>query len=529
MAAAMAVGTSKSSGGQPRRKYDLIVFGATGFTGRLCIRYLLKENDPSLRWAIHGRDKEKLAAALADACEKEAIALGDDNLKNKSEQTRPELVVSPLVFFDTDQAVAGRVPDASSGANSSNSSNSRAEQEAALRAIVESAKVCISCAGPFAKYGCNLVRLCAETGTDYCDITGETDFVRDTIRYYHGLACQTGARLVPHCGCDCVPWDLTFALLAAELQKEEKIVALRTYAEFPPSASASGGTIATVYYHAVEKKQAAGEGSSSSGGGPLGGGGAGGGGGSSSKTGLDPLFWVEPAAYDSDRTFTFTGAAGGGDERGNDDVDEEAGSKNKEKVKKYHAKVERLHKATKVEEIGNRTCSNWIMAPVMGNCIRRTNALLRVSDNLCFRDCVVDANESWASFFRLLVFGLSLRVGVLRWFLQKCVVRPPGSGPTEEAMDEGYLTLVGFADAVAGRAEPQNNGGLTKYRSEMKFFTDVGYKDTARMLVESGLCLLRDVPKGEFAGVGTPGAVMGEKLLARLMKKGRTTWQVAKL
>lgn len=83
------------------------------------------------------------------------------------------------------------------------------EEESKLRSIVQSTKVCLTCSGPFELYGKKLVQMCAEEGVHYGDITGETDFVREMISKYDDVARETGACILPHCGNDCIPSDLT--------------------------------------------------------------------------------------------------------------------------------------------------------------------------------------------------------------------------------------------------------------------------------------------------------------------------------
>ena len=83
------------------------------------------------------------------------------------------------------------------------------EDENKLRDIVKSTKVCLTCSGPFELYGKKLVQMCAEEGVHYADITGETDFFREMIVNYDETARNTGACIIPHCGNDCIPSDLT--------------------------------------------------------------------------------------------------------------------------------------------------------------------------------------------------------------------------------------------------------------------------------------------------------------------------------
>lgn len=83
------------------------------------------------------------------------------------------------------------------------------EEASKLRNIVKSTKVCLTCSGPFELYGKKLLQLCAQEGVHYGDITGETDFVREMIAKYDETARGTGACIIPHCGNDCIPSDLT--------------------------------------------------------------------------------------------------------------------------------------------------------------------------------------------------------------------------------------------------------------------------------------------------------------------------------
>lgn len=70
-------------------------------------------------------------------------------------------------------------------------------------------RVVITTAGPFDRYGTPVVALCAQYGTSYADITGETNWVREMIDKYDDVAKKTGARIVHFCGHDCIPWDLS--------------------------------------------------------------------------------------------------------------------------------------------------------------------------------------------------------------------------------------------------------------------------------------------------------------------------------
>ncbi|MFY1617037.1 saccharopine dehydrogenase family protein [Micromonospora sp. WMMD736] len=148
------------------RAYDVVLFGATGFTGGLTAEYLARHAPPGLRWALAGRDPGRLAAV------RDRLAAID-----------PALVDLPLLRAD--------VTDAGS-----------------LRAVAESARVVASTVGPYVHHGEPLVAACARAGTDYLDITGEPEFVDLMYVRHHVEATRTGARLVHACGFDSVPHDL---------------------------------------------------------------------------------------------------------------------------------------------------------------------------------------------------------------------------------------------------------------------------------------------------------------------------------
>lgn len=148
------------------RTYDVVLFGATGFTGGLTAEYLARHAPPGLRWALAGRNPGRLAAV------RDRLAAID-----------PTLVDLPLLTADVTDA-------------------------ASLRAVAESARVVASTVGPFVHHGEPLVAACARAGTDYLDITGESEFVDLMYVRHHAEASRTGARLVHACGFDSIPHDL---------------------------------------------------------------------------------------------------------------------------------------------------------------------------------------------------------------------------------------------------------------------------------------------------------------------------------
>ena len=173
--------------------FDLVVYGATGFTGKLVAQYLAERGGPE-RIALAGRNPDRLAHVAAD------------------------LDVSwPMIVAD-------------------------ASDPKSLAALAESTKAVVTTVGPYMKYGLPLVEACARAGTHYADLAGEVLFMRQSIERYDQLARETGARIVHASGFDSIPSDLGVYLLheAAEGELGETVMAVRW-----ASGGFSGGTIAS--------------------------------------------------------------------------------------------------------------------------------------------------------------------------------------------------------------------------------------------------------------------------------------------
>ncbi len=187
------------------RKYDLILYGATGFVGQQAIAYLAAYAASSTRWAIAGRSLAKLEAA------RDAVA-----------KQHPSVKDIPMVVAD-------------------------AQDEAALAKLAASTRVVLSCAGPFALYGSKMVGACVAHQTHYCDITGESPWMRQMIDAHHEKALSDGTRIVPACGFDSVPSDMGAYLLQREMKKRYKEDCTEIKAAFTVGGGGlNGGTIASV-------------------------------------------------------------------------------------------------------------------------------------------------------------------------------------------------------------------------------------------------------------------------------------------
>ena len=159
------------------RTYDIVICGATGFTGRLVMAYMAKTYgvDGEIKWAVAGRN----AAKLADV-KREILGADAENL--------PEVVAD-------------------------------SNDEASLRKLVSDTKVVCTTVGPYALYGSTLVALCAELGTHYCDLTGEVQWMRQMIEAHQATAEASGAKIVHTCGFDSIPSDLGTYFVQGEMHK----------------------------------------------------------------------------------------------------------------------------------------------------------------------------------------------------------------------------------------------------------------------------------------------------------------------
>lgn len=145
------------------REFDVVVFGATGFTGRLVAEYLASEyGGEGVRWAMAGRSREKLAAV------RDEIGAPAD---------------TPLLTADS-------------------------SDPASLKSLAGKTAAIITTVGPYQLYGEPLVAACVEAGTDYVDLCGEPAWMYDIVRSYDAPARSSGARIVLSCGFDSIPFDL---------------------------------------------------------------------------------------------------------------------------------------------------------------------------------------------------------------------------------------------------------------------------------------------------------------------------------
>ncbi|MDT8990449.1 saccharopine dehydrogenase NADP-binding domain-containing protein [Curvibacter sp. APW13] len=188
------------------KEFDIVVHGATGFTGRLVVEYLLARypngaNDAGLRWAMGGRSADKLAAVR-------------DELGAPAD--------TPLVVTDAADA-------------------------ASLRALTERTRLVLTTVGPYQLYGSDLVAACAASGTDYVDLCGEPVWMRKMIDAHEAAAKASGARIVFSCGFDSIPFDLGVLMLQNEMKARHGSTASRVRGRVRKmKGTFSGGTAASL-------------------------------------------------------------------------------------------------------------------------------------------------------------------------------------------------------------------------------------------------------------------------------------------
>jgi short subunit dehydrogenase-like uncharacterized protein len=192
-----------TKGKSSQKKYDVVLYGASGFVGRQTVDYFAKNAEvksSGLTWALAGRTKDKLEAVRK-----------------------------------------------ASGADHAGIVVAEAHDAAAMDALARNAKVVLSTAGPFALYGSELVAACVRHGTHYVDITGETPWVRGMIDLHHANAQSKGARIIPFCGFDSIPSDLSAHLANGAMLERHGEVCVATKVAFSIRGGFNGGTLASLF------------------------------------------------------------------------------------------------------------------------------------------------------------------------------------------------------------------------------------------------------------------------------------------
>ncbi len=390
------------------RRFDLVLFGATSFVGQITCRHLVERHgtEGPLRWAIAGRSAAKLdEVARSTGAQVEQIVLD-------------------------------------------------AADEAALTEMAASARVVISTVGPYALYGSPLVAAVSTAGTDYCDLTGETQWIRRMIDAHQSEAEGSGARVIHACGFDSIPSDLgvwfTQQRALEHLGEPCERVSMRVHAT---KGGASGGTIASM------------------------------------------LNVVEEAAKDPALRRLLA------DPYALNPPDLRTGPRQPDTLR-----------PTRDPDTG-RWLAPFVMAAVNTRVVQRTHALLGRPWGPEFRyDEAMDMGPGplGAAKAAGLVAGLGAGMGALALGptrnLAKRALPKPGDGPGPEAQRAGFFDLRFSGTTASGK----------RARTRVTGDRDPGYGATARMLGETAVALV-DLPRHERGGgFWTPASALGDSLLERL-------------
>ncbi|KAI9712084.1 MAG: hypothetical protein M1820_001793 [Bogoriella megaspora] len=187
------------------RQYEIVVFGATGYTGQYTAEHITTNLPTNLRWALAGRSASKLEGLVHDL------------KKLNPNRTPPGIEVASLTKED-------------------------------LHALAKKTRLLITTVGPYHLYGTPVVEACAANGTHYLDVTGETPWTYDIIRQYHDLAKSNGAIIIPQIGIESAPADLLAWMLVNHFRKTRQLPTAEVIFSIAKVVGApSGGTLATVF------------------------------------------------------------------------------------------------------------------------------------------------------------------------------------------------------------------------------------------------------------------------------------------
>jgi short subunit dehydrogenase-like uncharacterized protein len=393
------------------RRYDLVVWGASGFTGRLVVDYLAKRYPPGgdLRWAVAGRNEEKLREVL-------------DNIEFHS--GKPDIIVAD------------------------------SHDVSAMQTLALCTRVILTTVGPYAKYGNELVAACAENGTHYCDLCGETQWMRQTIDAHQATAEKSGARIVMSCGFDSIPSDIGVLSLHEYAQQVHGEACVEmTLLVRAMKGGASGGTFDSML-NAIEQAR-----------------------GSSAIARI----LVDPYALNPERERA-------GPDRGDQDA-----------------------------PVFNDEIQSWtapfVMARVNTRVVRRSNALLdyRYGREFRYHEATISGPglkghiRSFLQSLGLKLFVVASAIPFTRNTVLRRLLPKPGEGPSKTERENGYFNMLLLGRTASGKP----------VRLRIKGDRDPGYGSTSKMLAESAVCLAKDT-LSVGGGCWTPASAMGGLLRDRL-------------
>lgn len=404
------------------RPYDIIIFGATSFVGKLLVRYMLETygTGQGLNWALAGRSESKLNALTGDL----GVEAG---------------ALQSLIGDATDPAF--------------------------LNDLASKTRVIVTTVGPYALYGNGMVEACVAQGTDYCDLTGEVQWINRMIARHHEAAQQSGARIVHTCGFDCIPADMGVHFLQSRaieaFGQPAQSVKMNVHGF---SGGVSGGTAASM----VNVMKEMGEDPSL-------------------RSLMRDHYSLVPANAPA------------------------------------RPRQPESAMLKKDDDSGAWTIP-FIMAAVDTRVVHRTNALRGMPYGADFTyEEVMEVGEGlkgalagMGSVAGSALFAGLAAFGPTRALLERFVLPKPGEGPSPEAQEKGYFDLRFYGSTAQGQI----------IKTKVTGDRDPGYGSTCKMLGESAMCLLRDVDRTTTGGgLFTPASAMGDALIERLTKNAGLTFE----
>ncbi len=402
------------------KHFDLIVFGATSFVGQIVCEYLTGEYpDKSLRWAAAGRSETKLRKL------QQSLGANDDSM--------------PILLANADE-------------------------QSSLEALCRQCDVIISTVGPYALFGEPMVKACVETGTDYCDLTGETQWIQLMVERYQAVAEKTGARIVHCCGFDSIPSDLGVYFLQQQAKAQQGGFSSRVKMRVKAMRGGlSGGTAASLINVIKEASKDP----------------------ALRKALANPYSICPPSFQPKTRQHTIQGA------EFDKDID--------------------------------TWVAPFVMAAINTRVVHRSNAL---QDGVYGEDFRYDEAVMTGKGLKGRLAALGMTAGMAglmvggaipptRWALERFILPKPGEGPSPEEQRNGFYDLRFIGELKDG----------SQIRCKVTGDRDPGYGSTAKMLSQAAICLKDTSKETTAGGIWTPATAMGQTLIARLQEHAGLTFE----
>ena len=402
------------------KKYDIVIYGATSFVGQIITHYMAEQYGcENLRWAIAGRSMAKLT-----------------DLKQSLGSSAGNLALLTAEANDLE----------------------------ALTTLCHSTQVILSTVGPYDLYGEPLVQVCCQTGTDYCDLTGEMHWIKRMQEKYSEVAVNSGARIVHACGFDSIPSDCGVHFLQKHSVKNHgKACSKINMGVKRISGGLSGGTIASMLNMTKQIIK-------------------------------DPLLRKELgnpySCCPPDHGFT----------------------------------AQQVNISVAYDEHAKSWLAPFMMAAINTRIVHRSNALSgkAYGEQFYYQEATLTGDSKagekrakrMATGFKL--FNFATAISPIRWLLERFVLAKPGEGPSPEEQLNGEFDL-----RFRGQTE---QGEVVKVK--VTGDRDPGYGSTAKMISQAAMCLAFDIDQQTPGGFWTPATLLGDILIERLQAHAGLTFEV---